>query len=395
MESRRRIARRIAREGVEMDVSTAVSATRDDRPELLAFLDEELGRLPGRYRDPLLLCALEGVSRQDAARQLGLAEGTLSSRLSRGRSLLRDRLTRRGVAIGAGLSAGLIAKTSRAALPESLASSTVRLALSFAARGAEAGAVPAAVASLAEGVFAMISAARWKRWLLTLGTLGAATCLTAGLAWAMAPRPVPQTVEAKPQAFEPKPTSKVARTGKEPGTLSGRVMGPDGKPVAGARVWMETLDFKPVITTHTSIAEARTDGEGRFRLGPIPPLYRGRDNLLYVEAEGFPGLLVPRSTLTVFPGRDSDLGTLKLERGRVFTGRVVDENGKPRQGARVFAQSNYSEQGGSQIRGSNTDHRRRRAIPDAANARRSAFGLGLDSGIWRGLYFSKADPSGG
>ncbi len=142
-EARRRSARRRAWEGGMRDESRFVSAPDEGRGDLLALLDEEMGRLPGRYRDPLVLCELEGMSRRAAAGRLGLAEGTLSSRLSRGRSLLRDRLARRGVTPGAGMLAALLPGPSGAALPEPLADTTVRLALRFAAGGATAGAVPA------------------------------------------------------------------------------------------------------------------------------------------------------------------------------------------------------------------------------------------------------------
>jgi RNA polymerase sigma factor (sigma-70 family) len=132
-EARRRVARRRAREGGTMDESKAMSKPDRETSELVSLLDEEINRLPARYREAVLLCELEGVSRQDAARQLGLPEGTLSSRLARGRTLLRSRLTRRGVVLGTGAISMLIPEPATAALPEPLVESTVRLALEFAA----------------------------------------------------------------------------------------------------------------------------------------------------------------------------------------------------------------------------------------------------------------------
>jgi RNA polymerase sigma factor (sigma-70 family) len=71
--------------------------------EVQAALDEELGRLPERFRAVLILCYLEGKTRDEAAEQLELSAGTLHGLLERGRKLLADRLTRRGVTLSAGL----------------------------------------------------------------------------------------------------------------------------------------------------------------------------------------------------------------------------------------------------------------------------------------------------
>ena len=84
-EARVRATRRRAREekvGRRLRVQTHDVSFHD---ELRAILDDELSCLPARYRGPIVLCELEGLTRQEAARRLGVPEGTVSSRLARGR----------------------------------------------------------------------------------------------------------------------------------------------------------------------------------------------------------------------------------------------------------------------------------------------------------------------
>lgn len=116
----------------------------------LEVLDQELLGLPERYRLPLILCELQGLSRREAARQLRLPEGTLSSRLARGRQMLRQRLVRRGVAISAVGVIGLFADRVPASVPRSLVASTLHGSQSLLSGAA----VLAGVKSLMEGVLA-------------------------------------------------------------------------------------------------------------------------------------------------------------------------------------------------------------------------------------------------
>src|SRR5438552_998860 len=82
-------------------------------------------RLPEKYRAPLVLCYLEGCTNEEAARRLGRPTGSMSGLLSRGRELLRKRLTRRGVLVSAGLLALLLSPgQASAALPQALVEST-------------------------------------------------------------------------------------------------------------------------------------------------------------------------------------------------------------------------------------------------------------------------------
>ena len=113
-----------------------------------------------------------------------------------------------------------------------------------------------------------------------------------------------------------------------PGFFTGRVVDPDGRAVPGVRV--ATVRS----TRDRAEVEARTDAEGRFRLGPLEPVHRHRADV-FVDAEGWARGDAPGDAASVYPGRDTYLGVIRLERGRVFTGRVLDADSQPRGGARV------------------------------------------------------------
>src|SRR5262245_4853979 len=130
LEARTAAARRRARESQAVRrIETADPVPAGD---FWALLDEELCRLPDRYRAVVVLCDLEGRTRKEAAHQLGWSEGTLSGRLARARALLAQRLTRRGVTPGVLLAAALTPGGASAAVPATLFATTVQIAAACA-----------------------------------------------------------------------------------------------------------------------------------------------------------------------------------------------------------------------------------------------------------------------
>jgi RNA polymerase sigma factor (sigma-70 family) len=344
LKARKRSASRPEREETTLRPSQPDPLAEVTGRELLAILDEELHRLPERLRMPLVLCYLEGKTREEAARELGCSLGTMKRHLELARAALRSRLTARGLALPAALLTAALVPETGSAVPALLAAATVRLALGGTTVGLANSAVPPAVAALSQAILPRAGAAKIKTALFLIFVVGVAVLGSAfGLEKSATPAAPPA---AAPSAKDQPPAEKPAPAPPRPQppddkkdmTITGRVLGPDGKPVAEAQLavvayrglFLNYVEGVPGFRNGT-LGRARSDADGKFRLSVphLSPPSAGRVRLL-AAAEGL-GLAWQR----LDPKAESVEVEMRLPREQIVRGRIVDLQGEPVAGARV------------------------------------------------------------
>ncbi len=154
LRARSQLARQRRHEPVALEYPAAAPVGGWIDPDLGDVLDQELSRLPSKYRSPLVLCYLEGRTHEEAARELNWPVGTVKGRLARARDLLRSRLTRRGLAPTAGVLATLATSDATAVLERPVIERTVSASLKFASGQSLAQVVSTSITSLVEGALA-------------------------------------------------------------------------------------------------------------------------------------------------------------------------------------------------------------------------------------------------
>ncbi len=185
LKAKRDLARRRKHEAKAV-VRSAAEAPDLGWREVQAVLEEEIERLPEKYRAPFLLCYFEGLSRAEAARQLSLKEGTVWSRLAKARAQLQERLAQRGIALTAVLGALAVAEVGRAAVPARWFTAAVRTAQLLAAGKTPSQVVSTSVAALAQTGLHTLTVSKMKMglaalaaWLMVTSTAGIGLLLTA------------------------------------------------------------------------------------------------------------------------------------------------------------------------------------------------------------------------
>ncbi len=323
--------------------------------DLQPVLDEELNRLPDRYREPLVLCYLQGKTNEEAARLLRCPVGTVKSRLARGRDLLRGRLSRRGVTVAPALLGATLARAT-ASVPAPLVEATVRTALVLA--GGKAGAASLSVAALAEGVLKAMLAAQLR---VATGLLVAVAVAVFG-AVALAQQPEGPREAAPPPAAgkqaapaQPSPQGErkappVAKAAKPrpplpPVQISGQILGADGKPAAGAEVLVMTAPWRYIdharpafAAGYEVLAQTRADREGRFQLAAPLDRWGCPGQIAWPlqvigRAPGHGPAWQPVMANRVKPDRN-DL-VLSLPAEEVLHGRLIDLQGRPAAGVKL------------------------------------------------------------
>jgi RNA polymerase sigma factor (sigma-70 family) len=195
-------ARRGAREKQVSELPEPAAEPSDDGRDLRHLLDQELNRLPHLYRVPIVLCDLDGMTRDEAAARVGCPPGTLASRHARARSMLAKRLARHGFAVSGAVLAALFQGTvASAGLPTTLAASTLAAAGEFTAGPAAAGVlVSREVATLADSLLQTTLTAKLK---IAVALVFAMSVVGAGVAVGMHPSALPADATALGQVEEP------------------------------------------------------------------------------------------------------------------------------------------------------------------------------------------------
>jgi RNA polymerase sigma factor (sigma-70 family) len=214
--------------------------------EVQAVLDEEVRRLPATFRSAFVQCCLEGQSRADAARQLGITEVTLSGRLHRAKTTLKTRLARRGISLSMLLAAVSLAEATPSA---TLLATTIKFALRFAVEDAPAGVSAAVLAIARQGLRQQLASLAGVVTVILVAGLLALTIGDVSSSTVAASNPT----QATPGADEAV-------------QFEGVVLDERQAPQPGVTVWLLMTGYDKEAIDGVPPGKTTTDGHGRFRL---------------------------------------------------------------------------------------------------------------------------------
>jgi len=299
--------------------------------EVQALLDEEIMRLPEKYRVPFVLCYLEGRSQAETALQLGLKEGTIWSRLAKARRRLQERLARRGIALSAVLSAVAVSKSDASVVVSArLANTTVQAALHYVAGGLMSRApISANVASLAQGRLTSMFLTKLKIVFALSIVLGLATAGAGMVAKQFAGR-----LEGMPQA---------SAAEQEELASQGEAVRTDrfGDPLPpGAVARLGTVRFRHRVLTRGFLAFSR-DGKTLLSGSDSEGIVRLWDAQTGREIRRFRALTTPFGNLALAPDQKlvaaldggRNIALWDVETGKLRREMVAPESSKVNRGA--------------------------------------------------------------
>jgi RNA polymerase sigma factor (sigma-70 family) len=326
-----------------------VSEARES--ELLTLLDQELSRLPTRFRALIVLCDLEGNSRKEVARQLGCPEGTVASRLSRARDMLAKRMARHGLAVSGGSLATVISQSAGSAgVPISVVSRTIHVATLLAANQA-VGVISGPVTALTEGVMKTMLLKKIISMSMVVLALGVAVTTGGSLAIGHTEGSGKPTFAADSKLPV---TEKPVLPAKETSTVQNRAEAPPmketpkalkvvvrlvddatGQPIAKASWqwgWANPKKRGEFYFGHRGGESRMSDGthEMQFQTTPETNLFRFR-----VVAAGYE----PAEVVEEFPNPlpASLERTVRVKPGRRVAGTLRDHKGQPIANGQVFS----------------------------------------------------------
>lgn len=306
------------------------SGAQDQTAQLLEALHDELNKLPEKYRLPLILHHLEGWTEPEIAELLGCRVGTLSGRLSRARQMLRDRIGRHREQLASISAAGV-----GAALAEQARSSALGAAMQQHLAAAASGAGSTQAATLAQGAMEMLARK------LALSITGYVTALAALLMGGLivfqsiagngsrarharaGGGPVPMTNPADPTGdllphpTRPRPLPSTARSGnlamvstELTGEVSGKIVSPDGQPLAGATVKI-FASHDAFTRGEKELLSTASDEKGEFAFADVPD---GSDLFLECSATKPEPMIGEVTIPIVSDDKPADLGTIRLRK---------------------------------------------------------------------------------